>query len=405
VKGDWGSGLQHLLSCSDRDLVELARQDTTQPRTLDEIVKLADAWYAWGREANQGAKQGAWFRALTWYRRASPFLPEPATQQIEQRIAEMAAVMGDAGLVPTIRFPWLDIPPGEVRSFEGHQANVTALAVAPSGVRLASAAEDRTVRMWNLLTGEQIWKQETKTSQLSGVVITPDSQFVFSNFDDQQFAEMQARDGRVSRYVGHSPTSPIGLCLTPDGLLIWAARCPPPNLIVWGLAQHRLVGQYGDGDYPNVLDLSQDGRRIATGDARGVVRVWDTRTGDSLCKIVAHQDAVTDLDFSSDGQRVATVSRHEIRILEIPSPEPVRAFRVEAVHAVAFSPDGRRLASGGAREEILLWDVSTGRRYETNRAAAALTDRDITCIAFLPDSRGLVTGATGGKIRLWRLAD
>lgn len=258
VKGDWDSGLPHLLSCSDRDLAELARQDATQPRLPGEMVKLADAWYAWGRNAGEVAKQGAWFRAITWYRKAAPRLPKPATQQIEQRIAEMAAVVGNAGLVPTVRSPWLDIPPGEVRPSAGHEDNMTALAVAPSGVLLASAAEDRTVRMWNLLTGEQIWKQETKTSHLTGVVITPDLQFVVSNvdanIDTKPFAEMQAGDGRVRRYVGHSPTSPIGLCLTPEGTI-------------------RAAAALADREITRIAFLP-DPRGLVSGATAGKIRLW-----------------------------------------------------------------------------------------------------------------------------------
>jgi WD40 repeat protein len=72
---------------------------------------------------------------------------------------------------------------------------------------------------------------------------------------------------------------------------------------------------------------------------------------------------------------------------------------------VAFSPDGHRLAAGGAREETLLWEVVSGQPLEICKAEAAVSDRQITCLAFLPNSRGLVSGATGGKIRLWRLPD
>ena len=86
--------------------------------------------------------------------------------------------------------------------------------------------------------------------------------------------------------------------------------------------------------------------------------------------------------------------------------EEIRSFDHDAwIQSVAISPDGRRLASGGFREEVYLWDLQTGRRYDTLKAESAFSDRHILRIVFLPDPHGLITGATDGKIRLWRLPD
>ncbi len=211
---------------------------------------------------------------------------------------------------------------------------------------------------------------------------------MISNYDDSRFAVMSAEDGSVRRYLGNSPMSPTALRLSPDGhSLVWAARSRPPNLFVWNLARDQAVGAYGEGDCPNVLALSRDGKRIATGDSRGVVRVWDLGTGKVLQQLRAHQDAVTDLDFSPGGQLVATAAANEICVFDLTSYEPVQTFRVESVRTVAFSPDGRRLASGGVREEVFVWDLKTGRAFDTLKAEAAFSDRQITRIAFLPDPR------------------
>ena len=404
VADDWDAGLQRLASCNDAELIELARQEASQPDAIVQMLALADAWYAWGRQSVGGERQGAFFRSLTWFRRAGPGMSAADTGRIEPRLAEMTAALADAQSGPPCPVPWLDGPPGQVRVLEGHAGNVTVMAVAPSGVRLVSAAADRTVRMWNLLTGDQIWKQATQTGNLTGLVITPDLQFVISNFDDRHFIEMRAADGRVRRYVGDSPGPPAGLCLTREGLLLWAARGTPHDLVVWDLAQNRRVARRGGGDGLHVLDMSQDGQQVVTCDARGEMQILDRRTGASLWKAAAHQAPIIAVDLSADGRHVATATEREVRLWEIPSPEPLHTFSVETVRTIALSLDGRRLACG-AGQELLLWDVRTGQRRGLPPAAASSAGVQVTCLAFLPDSRGLATGAAGGEIALWRLAD
>jgi WD40 repeat protein len=406
VKEDWNAGLTHLAFGTDATLSKLARDDMLLPRTTKNLVDLGDQWYQWGLGKDPSTRRAAWARAVEKYKAASPRLTGSRKQQVDQRLAELATAINEQERVRTIGQSWLAAPPGLIRSFEGHQDHVTALAVSVDGSVLVSAAEDRTVRLWNVGSGQEIWKQRTPTSHLNGIVITWDGQFVISNYDDKQFAVMSAANGHLTRRVGESPMSPTALRLTPDGLsLVWAVRSRPPNMFVWGLAKDQAAGAYGEGDCPNVLALSRDGQRLATGDSRGVVRVFDASTGKVLHQLRAHQDAVTDLDFSPGGQHVATAALNELCVFDLATYEPVRTLRVESVRTAAFSPDGRRLASGGFREEVYLWDLETGRRLDTLKAEAAFSDRHITRLAFLPDPQGLITGATGGKIRLWRLPD
>jgi len=403
--GEWGSGLRHLSSCNDATLVRLASLEAGQPDTAVEVLELADAWYSWGRQAVEPDRQGAYFRSLTWYRRAGPGLSAADKQRIESQISEMAAALSDAPPGLPQRSPWLDHPPGQVRVLAGHTGNVTALVASPSGAVLASAAEDRTVRMWDVRTGEQVWKQETQTHHLTGLVITPDLQAVISNFDDRHFSEMRVVDGRVRRYVGESPGPPVGLCLTREGFLLWAADSSPHSLFVWDLAQNRLGERHVGGDGIRAVDLSPDGQRIALGNSRGQARIVDRRTGASVWEVSAHAGPLTAIDFSADGGRVVTASEHEVRVWAPPAPEPVHMISVADVRTAAISPDGRRLACGGADAEILLWDVQTGQRHALPRAATASAGAPVSCLAFLPDSRGLATGDTAGEVRLWRLPD
>ncbi len=408
VKGDWDTGLAHLVQGADSALGKIAEQDAARPTEAKEIVRLADAWYDWGRDAQGEEQHGAWSRAQEHYLTAKPNVTGSLRRAVNERLEEFTRALNGEPSQPTavVHLPWLDGPVGQMQTYDGHTENITALAVSTSGNLLASASEDRSVRLWHLPTGKQIWQHSTETGNLNGVAITPDERFVISNHDNNQLVVLHATTGKPAIHIPTSARSPTDLAVSPDGQsLIWAARSRPPNMLMWSLLHNRPLAQFGDGDHPSVIDISTDGRSIVTGDARGAIRLWDTDAGVAVRDLAVHQDAITDIDLSPGCNLVASATFDKIDVRDLDTGESVLSFDVPSVRTVAFSPDGLRLISGGFREEVLMWELASGQQLASLRAERAFSDRQILRVACLPDPRGLVTGATDGKIRLWRLPD
>ena len=407
-KEEWDDGLPHLFRGRDPDLVGIAGQETADESSDDELVVLADAWYEWGSQADGDDQRGAWSRAQHWYRDVRPRIEGPRGQHVDEQLAILASALSTGDELPpfVFRLPWLDGPSGELRTFEGHTKNITALAVSRTGTLLASAAEDRTVRVWSLLTGRIVRTIKTETANLNGVAFTPDDRLVASNFDNAELRLWSTSSGKMAGSIPTSARSPSALAIAPDGQsLVWAIRSRPPNILVWNVLFNQPVAQFGHGDFPSVLDVSNDGRLLVTGDSHGTVRLWDLAAGAKLLELTVHKDAVTDIDLSPDGGLVASATFDQILITDLKNGTTAHAFDVPSVRTVVFSPDGRRFASGGKREQVYVWDLPTMRQLDTLRAEAAFSEETILHVAFLPDPRGLVTGATGGNIRLWKLPD
>jgi WD40 repeat protein len=218
---------------------------------------------------------------------------------------------------------------------------------------------------------------------------------------------------------------------------------------VWSCAEHRLLRELGDRDDPIYgFAFRANGTRLLSLDAKGNAIRWDAITwhaGQTFvvelppsCGATVSPDGrllaigavgamhwlnaetgellkttegpppgppYTNIKvaFSHDGSQVASVSMHGTVALWDPSSfQLIAAFRghMEAAHGVAFSPDGRRLATGGgsSRDAVKLWDLSTHREFMTLSGQGSM----FRFVAFSPDGRWLAACSSEGKLHLWR---
>lgn len=163
------------------------------------------------------------------------------------------------------------------------------------------------------------------------------------------------------------------------------------------------------------LAFSPDGQRIVAGGRDGTVKVWDAFSGTELVNFKAHTNYLSSVAFSPDGQRIATASHdgtakvwdaasgRELLKLEVSAAQIAQMekltfgqYNTIQVNAVAFSPDGQRIATGSGRY-AQVWDAVRGRELLVlkNRSAGILS------LAFSPDGKRIVTGSFGLTANVW----
>ncbi|MBV9257671.1 MAG: WD40 repeat domain-containing protein, partial [Ktedonobacteraceae bacterium] len=275
--------------------------------------------------------------------------------------------------------------------YSDHYKAILSVSWSPDSTRLVTVGWEGTVQVWQASDGKLLWRFPTLPPASAGLPA--------------------------------AAWSPDGAFIVTTGIAVGSVNA---TTALWDAARGTLIRKYPDQDfYAQRVAWSPDSMRIATGGVNQSVAVWHANSSQKIWEYQGDIATVYGLAWSPDGTRIAScgtkpivlfASNGGVRIWDATSGKRVLTYRGHSAQAdlkaLAWSPNGKFIASGGSDQIVQVWNASTGKQVLTypghvnQRPMPDLADPyTIWGLAWSPDSTRIVSSAINGPIHVWKISD
>jgi RNA polymerase sigma factor (sigma-70 family) len=295
----------------------------------------------------------------------------------------------------------------EIRQFKASGTQVGALAFSPTSNALASGSGDGALALWNPASATKLWENK-QPGEVRALAFAPDGKtlavgggpeygWFHGRQNDPFLVLLDADTGKDSRPLAIARDSVASVGFSKDGKVLAAGLGGALRFWDGTTGKERSVVA-GHENWISAVAVSEDGQVAVTAGGDGLVILWDLATGKEKQRLKGHLGEVRGGAFVPGGKLLASASTDQtVRLWDLATGKEVRVFHASPggfVYALAVSQDGKMLAAGDYLNGSLhVWNLATGQLMH-KMVVTEQSGHGIMRLAFSPDGKVLVVGET-----------
>jgi RNA polymerase sigma factor (sigma-70 family) len=289
----------------------------------------------------------------------------------------------------------------------GTMEPVTLLAYSPDGKVLVTGNDQgKRLQLWDAATHRLLYAL-ARPGNLNAVVFSPDGALLAASAENSPVALWQARTGRLVREL-RSPLRVETLAFSPDGKVLATNELTPTpphtdTVSFWEVATGKhLRRTKATPKFFSAPAFSADGKTVFVGSGWGTITGYEVATGKPVGPALEAPSSVHCLTVSLNGRTMAYARDDRIQVHDLSAGrESDLVLPAGPTSALAFAPDGRRLASVSGINQLCLWDVQSQKPVHRLTQTAPRSRQSHRATAFSPDGKWLATLRSDGMVQLW----
>lgn len=321
-------------------------------------------------------------------------------------------------VIVTSANPSVSINRSQLEPLIGHSDWIRSLAFSPDSKTILSSSNDKTVRLWDVETGQLLHLLTGHRDRVKAVGISPDGELLLSCSADANVKawdknQLTAKKTGDCRYTIRASSKPITLVhslpVSPDSQHpIFATGAEHGKVSLWRLDTGEWIRTFQAHSSPVIyLSFSANGQVLVSGSVNSTIKVWQLNENSNQPHHIiahAHLSEVLSLAISPDGQTLVsggadrTIKLWDFRTGSKKIPHILEGH-AGRVWCIAISPDGKKIASASADYTVKIWDLQTGKILQTFAGHLG----EVRTVAFSPNGNLLASGGDDLEIRLWQV--